>query len=65
MIANQVKFKDFEQDIYGGIIIDNEYIICGCCGGVFEVEEIGKENIKILPWVSLDIEILGDEEIEG
>ena len=53
----QVKFFDPEkQKILYGIGIDDE-IICGCCGGVFEVSEV--ENIEILPWVDLSDAICG------
>lgn len=37
----QVKFIDSEtEEIHYGIGYDN-LIICGCCGGTFEVDEIG------------------------
>lgn len=40
MTVKQVEFYDGEnQECHSGILIDNDYIICGCCGGVFEVED--------------------------
>ena len=40
MEVKQVIFRD-EDELFGGILIDNKYIICGCCGGVIDdFEEI-------------------------
>lgn len=61
MTVQQVKFNDKnigEGEMFGGIMVDNEYIICGCCGGIFEVEEVGKENIFPLSWVNISAEIM-------
>ena len=63
MIAQQVQFNDKnigEGEMLGGIMVDNEYIICGCCGGIFEVEEVGKENIFPLKWINISEEIKGE-----
>lgn len=35
MEVKQVIFRD-EGELFGGILIDNKYIICGCCGGVID-----------------------------
>ena len=60
METKQVKFKDEEGNILGGILVDNKYIICGCCGGVLEVEEV-----EILErynyWVNISYEIMVGE----
>lgn len=40
MIAKQCIFKDDDGFTFGGILIDNEYLICGCCGSVFEVDDV-------------------------
>lgn len=66
MNTYQVKFKivDEKYDIaYGGIYVkdtDNEYVICGCCGHVFFLDEI--EIIeRYEDWIDLTNEIVGDE----
>lgn len=60
MKAKQVKFKDFDGVILGGILIeDEEIVICGCCGVIFEVEEI--EIVEVYNyWVDLSSDIIGD-----
>ena len=59
MLTRQVKFIDENETVLGGIMIDNDYIICGCCGGVIEVEEV-----TILEtydtWVNISEEIIGE-----
>lgn len=57
METKQVKFIDTEGEEQGGILVDNKYIICGCCGGVFEVDEV---HYSPLPWVNISKEIIGD-----
>lgn len=64
----QVKFYD-GLEFVGGIAYQN-YIICGCCGGIFQIEdviEMAKANdihfddaIVELEWVSIEEEIRGD-----
>ena len=59
MYAKQIQFKDDEDTIFGGILVNDEYIICGCCGGIFE-----KEEVTILKefenWVDISEEIIGE-----
>lgn len=70
----QVKFLDFlEFESYkpywiGGIAYHNE-VICGCCGGVFEISELyekakerGYEHspIEALIWIDINEEIKGE-----
>ena len=63
MLAQQVQFWDDDnKEWFGGIMIDNEYIICGCCGSVYECNELKKK--KIIPydaWINISDEILGDQ----
>ena len=63
MEIKQVKFKDtnFEgNNILGGIMVDNKFVICGCCGGVFEVEEV--EILEVYKvWLNISDEIRGEE----
>ncbi len=63
MITKQVKFVDVdEHTIHGGILIiqgDEQYIICGCCGGVFEIEDV--EIVKEFPdWIDISDSIIGE-----
>jgi len=63
MKAEQITFIDLEGDcrLLGGILIDDAYVICGECGGVFELAD---DNIKIIDkfpnWVPISEEIKGD-----
>lgn len=68
MKIQQVKFTSFDEDDneyfdLGGILVDDEYIICGCCGTVFPLDELRENGIikyEILPWVNISNEILGE-----
>ena len=59
MYVKQIQFKDDEDNIFGGILVNNEYIICGCCGSIFE-----KKEVTILKafenWVNISNEIIGE-----
>ena len=57
----QVKFHEIGEDIeIGGILLDNGNIICGCCGGLFEPEDV--EIIREYEnWIDLSEEIKGGE----
>ena len=60
METKMVKFCDPESEfILGGILVNGEYIICGCCGGVFEVDEV--TILKELSWINISDDILGDD----
>lgn len=69
-VPTQVKFWDVDGDHYcGGIAYRNE-IICGCCGGIFDISEIYesapdtlKEDPIIIPdrWVDISHEICEDD----
>lgn len=62
----QIKFKDFEGSIFGGIQLDNGDVICGCCGCTYPFDEIGKlsdeSEIEIIntyeDWVDFSDEII-------
>ena len=70
-LPTQVKFVDFDSDKLswiGGIAFEDK-IICGCCGGVFEISdiydeanEIGFEGepIQELRWIDISEEIKGN-----
>lgn len=65
-MAKQIVFIDKDEPCkkHFGIMIDNGDVVCGCCGGLFEASEKGKEwdLVKELVWVNLDEEMLGDIE---
>ena len=48
-VPTQVKFWDVDGDHYvGGIAYRND-VICGCCGGIFDISEIyesARDTIK-------------------
>lgn len=63
MTTKQVKFLDKNsQEILGGILIDDETLICGCCGGVFDRDEWEDIGIEILKeynnWANISNEIV-------
>lgn len=67
MNVKQVKFLDADRHIHGGILVDDKYIICGCCGGVFDVKDDEIEIIEVYEnWVSFEEEIVDslDDETE-
>ena len=61
-MVSQVKFLDNENNVtLGGILVDNEYIICGCCGGRIYLDNEQYEIIEYYnTWVPLSDEIIGN-----
>lgn len=65
-VAMQVMFYDGDNMCSG--ILHGKHIICACCGGVFEVDEVidnaradGKNAIEMFDtWVDVSDEIKGD-----
>lgn len=66
-VPTQVKFYDADSGMFQGGIAYGDEIICGCCGGIFEVDEViegakraGVDlDIRIMSWVDISEEILG------
>ena len=64
MTAKQCSFVDEDGNVYGGILcdfvgVDEAFIICGCCGGIVDPEEV--TIVKTYDnWVDLSKEIIGD-----
>ena len=66
-VPTQVKFWDVDGDHYiGGIAYRND-VICGCCGGIFDISEIYEsapdtleDPIVVYDWVNISSEICGD-----
>lgn len=68
MITKQCKFTDFDGIVHGGIYVmtngqvedlENDYIICGCCGTIFELDDIEDYSIY-KTWVNISDEIIGE-----
>lgn len=72
-MVKQIRFEDLVGDVYGGLLVDNKYIICGHCGDIIEdfcpldedIENFrDKYNCKIIEiydkWVPLSDEIIGN-----
>lgn len=57
----QVKFWDPDGGHYTAGIAYKDEIICGCCGGVFEIEDGVVPIIPYELWVDLVSEIAGDD----
>lgn len=69
-IPTQVKFWDEDTNDYIGGIAFEDKIICGCCGGVIDIEDyldyfdpdmLPSEKIIPLDWVDISDEIKGDD----
>ena len=63
MITRQVRFRSLDDDTYfGGILVKDSkesFIICGCCGSIFEMDDIA-EIQEYEHWVNISDEIIGD-----
>lgn len=69
-VPTQVKFWDHNGGHYIGGIAYRDEIICGCCGGIFNINEIYQfasselDNNPIIlthRWKSIDYEICGED----
>lgn len=67
MDTDQIMWRDRESNkVHGGILIDKRYVICGCCGGVFDLAD--PKDVQIVEiihlyedWINIDAEITGGE----
>ena len=71
-IPTQVMFWDFTENCYTYGIAYKDEIICGCCGGIFEIAGIVEHTpIELQPiypyenWADLTEEIFGGEHPTG
>lgn len=72
MEVKQVLFRDESGDLFAGILLDDDRIICGCCGGIFERGDAA--IVKVFnQWADISKEIaepflnwqdLSDKELE-
>lgn len=44
-MSKQVKFVDEELNVLGGIELDDGSVICGCCGSIFEPDDMIRGEI--------------------
>lgn len=63
MQTKQIRFRCTDDSNYsGGILVDtgeDTYIICGCCGGIIDWEDV--EDFELYDhWVNISNEIIGD-----
>ena len=66
-IPAQVKFWDVDGGHYVGGIAYRDEVICGCCGGLYEISEIyefAPEDVEPImvydTWVDIQAEIIGE-----
>ena len=65
-VPTQVKFIESADVVddprwIGGIAYQ-DYVICGECGGIIELEDIAE--IIELPWVDITYDIVGNDDFE-
>ena len=58
METKMIKFE-VDEEVFGGILVDGKYVICGCCGSVFEADEV--TILKEMSWIDISESILGDD----
>ena len=66
MKVHQIKFRTEDSPVkwLGGIMVDDDYIICGCCGSVFNCDAFSDGTvleIRPLKWVDISDAIKGDD----
>lgn len=70
LVPTQVKFYDYTNGRYHGGIAYRDEIICGCCGGVFNISKIykvapdtllGDPIIVYDDWLGISSSICGDD----
>lgn len=66
--AKTVRFLDRENEVmHLGILLEDGRILCGCCGGTIEDDDIGTGDncehmiTEHLPWTPISAFILGDD----
>jgi tetrahydromethanopterin S-methyltransferase subunit A len=65
-----VRFYDVHDGIWRGGVALNDFIICGCCGAIIDIEDLIKDAvrfgmhfddvIKELEWIDISDEITGE-----
>lgn len=63
--AKQIRFLDLvDGRVYGGIMLEDGSIVCGCCGTIISPTLVGGSVYRVLEvyseWVDLSKEIIGE-----
>ena len=59
-VPTQVKFYDKDNEVWLGGIAYGDEIICGECGGVFELSDLEPHEVEELPWIDISEAIIGE-----
>lgn len=59
-MTKQVLFLDLEGVVHAGLLLDDGYIVCGCCGFLMEPDEYLLLHVY-KKWVDIEEEICGDD----
>lgn len=59
-MTKQVLFLDFEGTVHAGLLLDDGWIVCGCCGSLVEPDEYLLLHVY-KEWVDIEEEICGDD----
>ena len=63
--AKQIRFLDLtDGGVYGGFMLEDGSIVCGCCGTIISPALINNGEYKVLEvyseWINLSDEIIGE-----
>lgn len=59
-MTKQVLFLDLEGVVHAGLLLDDGYIVCGCCGSLMEPGDYLLLHVY-KEWVDIEEEICGDD----
>lgn len=59
-MTKQVIFCDQEGTVHAGLLLDDGYIVCGCCGSLIEPDDYVLFHVYE-NWVDIEQEICGDD----
>lgn len=59
-MTKQVLFLDLEGVVHAGLLLDDGYIVCGCCGSLMEPDEYLLLHVY-KKWVDIEEEICEDD----
>ena len=59
-MTKQVLFLDLEGVVHAGLLLDDSYIVCGCCGSLMEPGDYLLLHVY-KEWVDIEEEICGDD----
>lgn len=59
-MTKQVLFLDLEGVVHAGLLLNDGYIVCGCCGSLMEPGDYLLLHVY-KEWVDIEEEICGDD----